>query len=92
MPLKEETYSWLSYKPAWTAVVHARLYGKCLTASIELNNDNSYSLSGKIGLAEGLLQNVAGLDAGASFNRNQTQVNLISVEFAPSINSQSRSN
>lgn len=83
---EEEKYSWLPYEPAWTAVVHARLYGKCLTASIELTNDNSYSISGRIGLAEGLLQNVADLGAGASFDRHQTQVNVISVEFAPPIN------
>lgn len=87
---KEEKYSWLPYEPAWKAVVHARLYGKCLTASIELTNDNSYSISGKIGIAEGLLQNVAGLNAGASFQRNQAEVNLIAIEFAPSISDQSR--
>lgn len=80
---QEEKYSWLSYEPAWMAVVHARLYGKCLTASIELTNDDSYSLSGKIGLAEGLLQNLVGLDAGASFSRNKATTSLISVEFAP---------
>lgn len=63
-----------------------KLYRSHPLKSNELTNDNSYSISGKIGLAEGLLQNVAGLDAGASFNRYQTQVNLISVEFAPPIN------
>lgn len=83
---EEEKYSWLPYEPAWTAVAHARLYGKCLTASIELTNDNSYSISGNIGLTEGLLQNVADLGAAASFDRNQTQVNVISIEFAPPIN------
>lgn len=79
-------YSWLAYEPAWTAVVHARLYGKCLTASIELTNDDSYSISGKIGLVEGLLQNLADLDANALFNRNQTKTSLIAVEFAPPLN------
>jgi len=87
---QEEKYSWLSYEPAWMAVVHARLYGKCLTASIELTNDDSYSLSGKIGLAEGLLQNLVGLDAGASFSRNKATTSLISVEFAPVENKESK--
>ena len=79
-------YSWLTYEPAWTAVVHARLHGKCLTASIELTNDDSYSISGKIGLAEGLLQNLAGLDASMKLNRSQTKTSLIAIEFAPPIN------
>ena len=81
----EEAYSWLAYEPAWAAVVHARLHGKCLTASIELTNDNSYSISGKMGLTEGLLQNLAGFDMGASFTLSQTKTSLIYVEFAPSI-------
>ena len=81
----EKAYSWLPYEPAWGAVVHARLYGKCLTASIELTNDNSYSISGKMGLAEGLLQDIAGFDVGASYTRSQTKTSLISAEFAPSI-------
>ncbi|MBD2665393.1 hypothetical protein B6N60_02781 [Richelia sinica FACHB-800] len=81
----EEAYSWLPYEPAWAAVVHARLYGKCLTASIELTNDNSYSISGKMGLTEGLLQNLGGFDMGASFTLSQTKTSLISVEFSPSI-------
>jgi len=81
----ENAYSWLPYEPAWAAVVHARLYGKCLTASIELTNDDSYSISGKLGLTEGLLQNLGGFDAGASFTRSQTKTSLISVEFAPAI-------
>ncbi|MDY7008057.1 MAG: hypothetical protein SWX82_30015 [Cyanobacteriota bacterium] len=79
----EKNYSWLAYEPAWTAVAHSRLYGKCLTASIELTNDDSYSISGKIGLAEGLLQNLTDLNLGASFIRNQNKTSLIYVEFAP---------
>jgi hypothetical protein len=81
----EKAYSWLPYEPAWGAVVHARLYGKCFTASIELTNDYSYSISGKMGLGEGLLQNLAEFDAGASFTRSQNKTSLISAEFAPSI-------
>lgn len=79
----EKNYSWLPYEPAWTAVAHSRLYGKCLTASIELTNDDSYSISGKIGLAEGLLKNLTDLNLGASFIRNQNKISLIYVEFAP---------
>lgn len=79
----EKNYSWLPYEPAWTAVAHSRLHGKCLTASIELTNDDSYSISGKIGLAEGLLQNLTDLNLGASFIRNQNKISLIYVEFAP---------
>ncbi len=81
----ETNYSWLAYEPAWSAIVHSRLYGKCLTASIELANDDSYSISGKLGLAEGLLKNLAGLDAGGTLSRNQTKTSLVSVEFAPAI-------
>lgn len=79
----EKNYSWLAYEPAWRAVTHSRLEGKCLTASIELTNDDSYSISGKVGLAEGLLQNLTDLNLGASFIRNQNKTSLIYVEFAP---------
>ncbi len=79
----QTNYSWLAYEPAWAAIVHSRLYGKCLTASIELANDDSYSISGKLGLAEGLLKNLAGLEAGGTYNRSQTKTSLVSVEFAP---------
>ena len=78
----EKNYSWLPYEPEWRAVAHSRLYGKCLTASIKLTNDDSYSISGKIGLAEGLLQNLTDLNLGASFIRNQNKISLIYVEFA----------
>jgi len=77
----EKNYSWLAYEPASTAVAHSRLYGKCLTASIELTNDDS--ISRKIGLAEGLLQNLTDLNLGTSFIRNQNKTSLIYVEFAP---------
>ena len=86
--IEENEYSWLPYEPAWSAVVHARLYGKCSTASIELTNDNSYSTSGKIGAKEGILQSFTGFDAGASFTRSQNKTSLISAEFAPSISTQ----
>ncbi|CAD5984727.1 hypothetical protein [Planktothrix agardhii] len=86
--IEENEYSWLPYEPAWSAVVHARLYGKCSTASIELTNDNSYSTSGKIGAKEGILQFFTGFDAGASFTRSQNKTSLISAEFAPSISTQ----
>jgi hypothetical protein len=41
-----------------------------------------------MGLGEGLLQNLAEFDAGASFTRSQNKTSLISAEFAPSISTQ----
>ena len=81
---KESNYSWLPYEPTWGAVAHARLHGKCLTASIELTNDSSYSIAGKIGLTEGLVKNIGSLSAGANFNQSQMKSSLIDIKFAPS--------
>ena len=75
-------YSWLPYEPAWAAVTHARVKGGCLSASIELTKDSSYSINSELGLAEGILQSFASLETSAAFSRKQHEKRVVYVEFA----------
>lgn len=85
LTLELEKYSWLPYEPKWEALVHARKYGGTLSDSIELTSDISYSITGKIKLAEGLLQNIADLGAGIKAIKACQKRQLFEFEFADSI-------
>jgi hypothetical protein len=85
MSFNEKDYSWLPYEPAWESLVHARLKGGCLSASVELTSDAYYSVSGKLGLTEGLLENLAALGVGADFARFRQEKKLFLVEFADTL-------
>lgn len=85
MTIDKEKYSWLSYEPSWERLVHTRLVGGALSTMIELTTDNSYSISGQFKLAEGLLQNIGALGAGATITQSFQKKKLFEVEFADSI-------
>jgi hypothetical protein len=85
MTIDQEKYSWLSYEPSWERLVHTRLVGGALSTTIELTTDNSYSISGQFKLAEGLLQNMGALGAGATITQSFQKKKLFEVEFADSI-------
>jgi hypothetical protein len=85
MTIDKEKYSWLSYEPSWERLVHTRLVGGALSTTIELTTDNSYSISGQFKLAEGLLQNIGALGAGATITQSFQKKKLFEVEFADSI-------
>ncbi len=85
MSFNEKEYNWLPYEPAWESLVHARLKGGCLSASVELTSDAYYSVSGKLSLTEGLLENLAAFGVGADFARFRQEKKLFLVEFADTL-------
>lgn len=76
-------FFWLSYEPAWKAVVFAREHGGCLSASIELkeitsfSTDKSLELSIRAKLAEG------GIQAGMSDRIDEERNYIVRAEFSP---------
>ena len=61
-------YQWLDYEPSWRTLVHARLVGKCRTATVDLSQDTSFSANSSLAIADDLLggaEDVA--SAGTSF-------------------------
>ena len=79
--IEDKNYEWLNYEPSWKALRHARQYGGCLQASIELTTDSSYSLAAGMQATEGLLQKFISFDAGISFNHQKIRNKIFSVEF-----------
>lgn len=77
----EADYSWLAYEPAWEALVHARLIGKCLLSSVELNSDTSYSISANLGLTEGFIQQFADVGGDIEFSNLYKASKLFEVKF-----------
>ncbi|OLU32839.1 hypothetical protein [Pseudomonas sp. PA27(2017)] len=75
-------FFWLSYEPAWKAVVFAREHGGCLSASIELKEvtsfsaDKSLELSIRAKLAEG------GVQAGMSSMIDEEKNYIVRAEFS----------
>ncbi|MEP0803750.1 hypothetical protein [Funiculus sociatus] len=85
MSFNEKEYSWLPYEPAWESLVHARLKGGCLSASVELTSDASYSVSGKLGLTEGILEQLGAFGVGANLAQVRQVKKLFLVEFADTL-------
>lgn len=85
MSFNEKEYSWLPYEPAWESLVHARLKGGCLSTSVELTSDAYYSVSGKLGLTEGILENLAAFGVGADLAQFRQEKKLFLVEFADTL-------
>ncbi len=74
-------YNWLVYEPDWESLVHARLRGGCLSSSIELTSDTSFSISAQLGLTEGILKNLGSLGAGGEFSRLRQEKKRFEVQF-----------
>lgn len=78
---KSDEYSWLPYEPDWESIVHARLKGGCISSSIELTSDTSFSISAQLGLTEGLLENLGSLGGGGDFSRLRKEKKRFEVRF-----------
>ena len=78
---KSDQYSWLPYEPDWEYIVHARLKGGCLSSSIELTSDTSFSISAQLALTEGLLENLGSLGVGGEFSRLRKEKKRFEVKF-----------
>jgi len=83
----EAEYSWLAYEPSWEVLVHARLRGQCLSSSVELNSDASYSISASLGLTEGLIQQFADVGGGIEFSNLYKESKLFEIKFIDDSNS-----
>ncbi len=78
---KSDEYSWLPYEPDWESIVHARLKGGCVSSSVELTSDTSFSISAQLGLTEGLLENLGSLGGGGEFSRLRKEKKRFEVKF-----------
>lgn len=73
-------YSWLPYEPDWESIVHARLRGGCISSSIELTSDTSFSISAQLGL-EGFLENLGSFGARGDFSHLRKEKKRFEVKF-----------
>lgn len=82
-----EAFYWLSYEPSWKAVVFAREYGGCLTASLEIKENTSFSTDKNFELS--VKAKLTEVDAQASTTNtgSEEKIYLVRVEFAPVGNS-----
>ncbi|MGK7894675.1 MAG: hypothetical protein AB4372_13875 [Xenococcus sp. (in: cyanobacteria)] len=78
---KSDEYSWLPYEPDWESLVHARIKGGCVSSSVELTSDTSFSISAQLGLTEGLLENLGSLDGRGEFSRLRKEKKRFEVKF-----------
>ncbi len=84
MQFDPTAYKWLEYEPAWKAVMHARRVGACVTASIELHQETSFSLAASA-KATGILADVglASGGANAEYDSRQETAVRFRVSFTP---------
>ena len=83
--VKEADYQWLGFEPSWRALLHARLVGRCTSASIEIARDTSFSLAAEASLSGELLAalGAAGAEAHARYDRSSEERSRFEVVFAP---------
>ena len=76
-----KNYSWLAYEPDWESLVYARINGGCLSSSVELTSDTSYSLFAQLGLTEGILDHLASLGVEGEFSGLRQEKKIFKVKF-----------
>lgn len=81
--VKKDDFFWLDFEPSWSAVVYARECGGCLSASLEIKENTSFSSNKKLEASiEAQLLQVKGGGELARTN-NDDAVYFIRVEFSP---------
>jgi hypothetical protein len=78
-----EDFYWLSYEPSWKAVVFAREYGGCLTASLEIRENTSFSTDKNFELSVKAKLTEVGVQAGITNADSEEKIYLVRAEFAP---------
>ncbi|KKX68107.1 hypothetical protein [Pseudomonas putida] len=78
-----ENFFWLSYEPSWKAVVFAREVGGCLTASLEIKENTSFSTDKNFELSVKAKLVEAGVQAGLSNLEAEEKTYFVRAEFAP---------
>lgn len=81
--LDRESFFWLSYEPSWKAVVFAREVGGCLTASLEIKENTSFSTDKNFELSVKAKLTEAGAQAGLSALEAEEKTYYVRAEFAP---------
>ena len=77
-----EDYAWLQYEPSWRAVAHARKTGACLSASIELNEEATFSLNAQLGLKGALAQlGAVSAKGGLTIENKSSASFMVKAEF-----------
>lgn len=78
-----ENFFWLSYEPSWKAVVFAREVGGCLTASLEIKENTSFSTDKNLELSVKAKLVEVGAQAGISNLETGEKTYFVKAEFAP---------
>jgi hypothetical protein len=78
-----ENFFWLSYEPSWKAVVFAREVGSCLTASLEIKENTSFSTDKNFELSVKAKLAKVGAQAGISNLETEEKTYFVRAEFAP---------
>lgn len=78
-----ENFYWLSYEPSWKAVVFAREVGGCLTASLEIKENTSFSSDKDFELSVRAKMVEVGAQAGISNLETEEKTYFVRAEFAP---------
>ncbi|SDY04886.1 hypothetical protein [Pseudomonas sp. NFACC08-1] len=78
-----EDFFWLSYEPSWKAVVFAREVGGCLTASLEIKENTSFSTDKNFELSVKAKLVEAGTQAGLSSLSGEEKTYFVRAEFTP---------
>lgn len=81
--VERENFFWLSYEPSWKAVVFAREVGGCLTASLEIKENTSFSTDKNLELSVKAKLVEVGAQAGISNLDTEEKTYFVRAEFAP---------
>ncbi|MBX8565726.1 hypothetical protein K5D44_13585 [Pseudomonas cichorii] len=81
--VERENFFWLSYEPSWKAVVFAREYGGCLTASLEIKESTSFSSDKNMELSVKAQLTEIGAQAGILNMVSEEKTYFVRAEFAP---------
>lgn len=81
--VERENFFWLSYEPSWKAVVFAREVGGCLTASLEIKENTSFSTDKNLELSVKAKLVEVGAQAGISDLGTEEKTYFVRAEFAP---------
>ena len=78
-----ENFFWLSYEPSWKAVVFAREVGGCLTASLEIKENTSFSADKNFELSVKAKLVEAGAQGGLANLEAEENTYFVRAEFSP---------
>lgn len=81
--IDRENFFWLSYEPSWKAVVFAREVGGCLSASLEIKENTSFSTDKNLELSVKAKLVEAGAKASLSNFETEEKTYFVRAEFSP---------